>query len=230
MAFPLWWKGQHRTGSPKPLKTRASQAIEYLADFAYIISMETWFNFRKVAQVAAFFCQKEGGAIPVLKLVKLIYLSDRQFMSECGLPMTHDRHVSMPHGPVNSITYDLIGGSIESAEWTGVISAREGNTVALSRALTTDDTDELSDAEVDALEAVWGKFGGMSKFALRDWTHENCPEWEDPHGSSSAIPPERTLRFLGVENAERFAQRSEVYREFRSALSELQGSVADNAW
>jgi uncharacterized phage-associated protein len=68
------------------------------------------FNRRKAAQVAAFFARAEGGRINVLKLVKLIYLADREFVLRHGEPMLDDRWVSMPHGPVNSGTYDMIQG------------------------------------------------------------------------------------------------------------------------
>jgi len=192
--------------------------------------MYDWFNTRKAAQVAAFFCEKQGGDIPVLKLVKLIYLADRHFMSECGFPITNDQHVSMQHGPVNSITYDLIGGGVEVGDWSDLISDREGHVVGLARDLTDDDKDELSDAELDALEAVWNDFGSMTKYAIRDWTHKNCTEWEDTNGSSIPIPLERTLRFLDVDEAEKFSQRQAVYREFRSAINELEENFADQAW
>lgn len=192
--------------------------------------MENWFNSKKAAQVAAFFCDKQGGLIPVLKLVKLVYLSDRKFLSDFGFTITNDLHVSMPHGPVNSLTYEYVGGNRESEEWSALISDREGHNVALARPIGEADTDELSDAEIDVMNSVWQEFGQMGKYAIRDWTHDNCPEWEDPHGSSSPIPLERTLRFLGVENAELFAKRTDVYREFRSALSDLQSLNADSPW
>lgn len=193
----------------------------------YIRHMVDWFNDKKAAQVAAFFCEKQGGIIDVLKLVKLVYLADRCFMAETGFPITNDRHVSMDHGPVNSLTLNLVDGNLESRDWSDLIADRAGHKVALARRLTEDDTDELSDAEVDSLEAVWAEFGGMTKYQIRDWTHEHCPEWEDPNGSSSPIPHERTLRFLGVENARDYATRLEVSREFRSALKALRAEVAD---
>lgn len=192
--------------------------------------MSEWFNTRKAAQVAAFFCDKQGGRIPVLKLMKLVYLADRQFMSECGFPITNDRHVSMDHGPVNSLTYDYVGGNIESDEWSDLITDRAGHVVELARPITDDDTEELSDAELEALDKVWFEFGNMTKYQIRDWTHKNCPEWEDPNGSSSPIPIDRTLRFLGVDNADDYAKRAEAQREFRSALNELHKDIARISW
>jgi Protein of unknown function (DUF4065) len=65
--------------------------------------MAFWFNVKKAAQVAAFFALKQGGQIHVLKLTKLVYLSDREFMDRYDIPITGDKLVSMDHGPVNSV-------------------------------------------------------------------------------------------------------------------------------
>lgn len=183
--------------------------------------MDDWFDLRKSSQVTAFFCDKEGGSIAVLKLVKLIYLSDRESMARSGFPITNDRHVSMPHGPANSLTLNFIDGNLEAKDWSDLIADREGNMVGLARAYSDADTDELSDAEIDAMEHVWAVFGPMDKFEIRNWTHENCPEWEDPSGSSTPIPLERTLRFLGVENASKFAKRVEASRALRSVFRQI---------
>jgi uncharacterized phage-associated protein len=192
--------------------------------------MASWFNARKAAQVAAFFCEKQGGEIYVLKLVKLIYLADREFMAECGFPITNDLHVSMDHGPVNSCTLNLIDGNTETESWSDLISDRAQHRVGLARGLTQDDLDELSDAEVDALGRVWQTFGHMGRYELRDWTHKNCPEWENPHGTSTEIPLQRTLQYLGVENPELYAKRVSVYRDFRLTLAEVTEGLADSAW
>jgi uncharacterized phage-associated protein len=43
-----------------------------------------------------------------IKLIKLLYLADREALLRWGRPITTDRHVSMPKGPVVSQIYDLI--------------------------------------------------------------------------------------------------------------------------
>ena len=55
---------------------------------------------RKAAQVAAFFAIKSGGTVNVLKLMKLMYLSEREFISRYDVPMLFDRLVSMKNGPM----------------------------------------------------------------------------------------------------------------------------------
>ena len=180
-----------------------------------------WFDDRKAAQVAAFFAKKEGDRIPVLKLMKLIYLSDREHMGRFGYPILFDRLVSMPHGPVDSITLNLIDGNIQSDSWDNLIGDKADYSVGLQKEIVEADLDELSDAEVVSLEAVWANFGGMDKWTIRDWTHDNCPEWEDPHGSANPIPYERVLKFLGHKDASELAQDLDLEIEIEKAFSTI---------
>jgi uncharacterized phage-associated protein len=191
--------------------------LEYYAD------MTNWFNERKAAQVAAFFCEKEGGAISVLKLMKLIYLSDRESMAQCGFPITNDYFVSMPHGPVNSMTLNLINGNSDEKKngWNELISDRADHMVGLSRARTEADIEELSEFEIEVLETVWTEFGKMGRWEIRDWTHANCPEWEDPSGSCTPIPHERVLKFLKIEGADEIAAEISELRHVESVFNGL---------
>jgi uncharacterized phage-associated protein len=159
------------------------------------------FNERKVAQMAAFLLRKEGDKMPHLKLMKLLYLADRKSMELYGLPISGDRIVAMPHGPVLSMTLNLSNGDVESVAggWESLIADRAGHEISLKRAnaITREDMDELSQADINVLEAVWGQFGHMTRWEIRDYTHEHCSEWTDPKGSSFPISYERIFRALG---------------------------------
>jgi len=165
--------------------------------------MTSWYNVRKAAQVAAFFAREEGGRINVLKLVKLIYLADRKHMGKYDRPILNDKYVSMDHGPVNSITFDYINGCHPERDgWEQFVTDRDNYQIGLVREdLSDGDLDELSEAETETLREVWARFGGMTKYEIRDWTHEHCPEWEDPSGSSAPIPYKRIFEFLGKAHA-----------------------------
>lgn len=158
----------------------------------------TGYNVRKAAQVVAFFAIQQGGSINILKLAKLVYLADRGFLEKYDSPILYDRLVSMPHGPANSVTLNFINGLFEeTAKWDEFVSDREKHNVGVAtRDLKVEDLDELSRAERAVLEDVWNRFGHMTQYQLRDFTHRNCPEWEDPKGSSSEIPYERVLKYL----------------------------------
>lgn len=162
------------------------------------------YNSRKSAQVAAFFSIMEGGAISVLKLVKLVYLSDRKFLEKFDSLMLDDCFVSMDHGPVSSITYNYINGTYEdNAAWLEFVNDREKNLVGVaSEDVSIDSLDELSRAEVKTLNEVWAEHGKKTPWQLREWTHHNCPEWRDPKGSSLPISYREILDALGKENSD----------------------------
>lgn len=160
------------------------------------------FDEKKAAQAAAYFLFRAGQPLSILKLTKLLYLAERRSFEKFGEPMIGDRPVSMPHGPVLSITYDYMNGALPSMEggWESWISDCEGHLIALRdpEALRSPEQDlrELSDADLEVLAETWEKFGGMDQWQLREWTHKNCSEWRDPEGSSIPIPPEELFAAL----------------------------------
>ena len=155
--------------------------------------MNNLFSEAKAAQTAAFFLHRAHGRMPVLKLMKLIYLAERRSYELHGEPFIGDTLVSMEHGPVLSRTLNRMNGSVASSAdgWDSWIADREGHDVALSDPSRIRSPEQdllaLSDAELEILGETWNSFGHLSKFELQDLTHKICPEWEDPDGSSIPI-------------------------------------------
>lgn len=184
------------------------------------------FNERKVAQMAAFLLSKSGDRMPHLKLMKLLYLADRESMELFGMPISGDKIVAMPHGPVLSMTLNLMGGDVESLPggWDCWISDKANHEVKLKHHLTShQNLDELSKADIDVLESIWGKFGHMNKWEIRDFTHDHCPEWTDPNGSSNPIPYEAVFRALGrsQEDAHELSNRIEAEQHLDKLFASL---------
>ena len=183
-------------------------------------AMQPWFNVRKAAQITAYFALKQGGAINVLKLTKLIYLADRHFMAKYDAPLLDDELVSMDHGPVNSMTYGCINGNqADRSDWNEFVADRAGYSVGVAPGITVERLDELSRADLQVLEETWRSFGHMTKYQIRDYTHRNCPEWEDPLGSSNPIPYERVFKFLGKADAAELAEAVRRDRAVSRALA-----------
>ena len=156
------------------------------------------FSEQKVAHMAAFFLASAEGPLPHLTLIKLLYLADRESMARFDVPMSDDRAVYMPHGPVLSSTLDLIKGRLRSEVWSAWISPLVDHEVRLVHDVENwDDLDELSRSDRSILESVWQEFGHMTKYQLRDYTHHHIGEWHDPHGSSRDIDPKDTFMALG---------------------------------
>ena len=93
------------------------------------------YNPKKAAQTIAYLILKnEGKELSALKAVKLVYLADRESVRAYGFPIQDEPRVSMPHGPVNSRTYNRISGVVEpgATGWSDFISARANNRVGIS--------------------------------------------------------------------------------------------------
>ena len=160
------------------------------------------FDEQKSAQAAAHLIARNGGRMNYMVLIKLLYLTDRQSLIETGSPVTGDRMVSMPHGPVLSQIYDRInmGAPLrDGTSWYELIS--EPSHYEVSLAADEAPLGELSGYEIALLDQVYDKYGKMNKWALRDFTH-TLPEWVDPDGSSLPIQPERILLAAGFSDEE----------------------------
>ncbi len=183
------------------------------------------FNERKVTQMAAFLLDKRGDRMSHLKLMKLLYLSDREAMARYGAPISGDRMVYMPKGPVLSMTLNLMGGNVESSQdgWDSLISDKENHEVSLRHEFTSDDMDELSQADLDVLKAIWKKFGHMTRWEIRDYTHRHCPEWTDPNGSS--LPISYTDVFLALGRPQDEAAELSAHLESERALDKIFASL-----
>jgi len=184
------------------------------------------FTGKKIAQMAAFFADRQGGAIDTLKLVKLLYLSDREAVDLHSAPISFDRMVSMPHGPVLSTALNLVHGDVNGAtadDWSDWISDCRNHQVELRKPAERHELDELSNQDLAVLDRVWSRFGHMSKWEIRDWTHEHLPEWRDPKGSSFPIGDRDLLQALGRTEAdsERIAEDWREQRELSGFLASL---------
>lgn len=186
------------------------------------------FDERKTAEAAAFLLFRAGGALPLIKLVKLLYLAERLSLKRYGEPLTGDHLVAMPNGPVLSMTYDHMNGALPSREggWESWIADRAGHELALRdpSMLRTPEQDllRLSDSDLEVLTEVWEQFGHWDRWRLVDYTHSAaCPEWEDPDGSSRPISYELLFSKLGYssDQAAALAERIKVQRALNASMN-----------
>jgi uncharacterized phage-associated protein len=163
--------------------------------------MRTRYREAKATQAAGRLLRLRGAPMSHLKLIKLLYLVDREALIRWGRPVTYDSYFSMPHGPVLSFTLDRINEPEYSpgAYWHTVIGSKRNNEVQL----VTDavPNDQLSPAEEQLIDEVFARYGHMTRWQLRDFTH-TLPEWHDPQGSSRPIDPADILRHAGYSEAE----------------------------
>lgn len=166
------------------------------------------FDERKAAQAAAYLLHRAGGELELLKLMKLMYLAERRSFEAYGEPLTGDALVAMPHGPVLSAALDHANDFVPHAVggWNHWISGRAGNRIGLRDPTMLHDPQidllQLSDSDLDVLAQVWDQFGGMTAWQIRNFTHDQLPEWKDPEGGALPIRPGDLLRVLGKSRQE----------------------------
>jgi uncharacterized phage-associated protein len=159
--------------------------------------MHFLYNPRKAAQAAAFLVRLNGGQMDMVSLTKILYLADRKCLVQRGRPITGDRMVSMPHGPVLSRIYDQIKMGRPEGEdqtWCEYLSERQGNVLSLKQADPS--TDELSEYERAVLVEEHEQYRHFSFEQIKKLTH-GLPEYRDPDGSSLPIDPAVILREAG---------------------------------
>jgi uncharacterized phage-associated protein len=127
-----------------------------------------------------------------LKLVKLLYIADREALAKWGRPITTDRYVSMKEGPVVSNVYHLIGSEpmpSQQSFWHKYIKTVAEWDVEL---LSDPATDELSQAEEDLLHQVFETHGHNNR-----WNPGRRDPQIPPSGKTQVrVPyPYRTERF-----------------------------------
>jgi uncharacterized phage-associated protein len=135
--------------------------------------MKFRFESLKTTQAAAHLLTLEGKVVDRMRLLKLLYIADRELLATKGRTLTGDRAVAMNYGPVLSHTYNLIKGDEQSPEdWNRYIRSVEKKLVLMG----DPGRGELSTREVDKLEEVSDRFKDISTRGLSAFTHE-FPEW-----------------------------------------------------
>ena len=160
--------------------------------------VEIRFNFdlQKAMQAVCYLLDRLGPTDKV-KLMKLLYLVDRQHFIQTGTPITGDQLVAMPWGPVPSSTLNAINGETWGASEVFRLIHVNDNKVELRQ---SPGVNKLAEDELKTLNSVIAQFGDQSTWKLVRETHR-LPEYAECYveGTSRAIPYERIAKFSGSE-------------------------------
>jgi uncharacterized phage-associated protein len=157
------------------------------------------FKFDKALHAAAHLLARENSKeMSYLRLLKILYLADRETVRHTGRPIVGGPVAAMRHGPVLSSMLDLINGKhSRSLDWAKFIHLDEYR-VHLQR---DPGQGSLSQFEIHTLDAIAEKFRSFDDWKLVDYTHQHCREWQwnKPSGTVKRkwIPLEALLKALG---------------------------------
>jgi hypothetical protein len=166
--------------------------------------MRLAFDEVKATQAAATLLRLAGGSLNYLLLIKLLYKVDREALRRWGLPVTTDKYVSMPLGPVTSQIYDLIKSGCKQNQhptfWAAYIR-RDQNPQKVCLAADPG-VSELSPAEEKLLAEVFAQDGATPPFDVVAQIHRDFAEWKDPGSSSIPLEIPEIIRALGLSEEE----------------------------
>lgn len=146
------------------------------------------FNLIKTTQVIAQFLLKNNSKMSYMKLIKLLYLTDREALLRWGRPLTGDKYYSMKHGPVLSNVLDIINNGEEHTDspyWYEYITDPENFEIALKN--DSPGTGKLNEKELELIDKIDKEFKDFNRWEMVDICHDILPEWNDPGESRKSI-------------------------------------------
>jgi uncharacterized phage-associated protein len=176
------------------------------------------FDCRKTIQAAALLAKNEPSKrISRMRLLKLLYIADREALLEIGRSISGDALAAMKKGPILSGFYDMIKG--ESSH-SGVLEKYFLHEDYFLRLVKSPGNDRMNRYEIRKLQEISQRHKDHDDEELSDLTHE-FPEWEkhNPGNSSKPIPVEDVLSALSRSD------KAEIVRE-NAALKD----AVDKLW
>jgi uncharacterized phage-associated protein len=135
--------------------------------------MEFRFDSTRTTQATAILLNLSGGVTSRMRLLKFLYIADRELLAETGRTLTGDRAVAVNFGPVLSQTYNLIKRASHSPEdWDRFIQSH-GREVVLKG---DPGQGQLTRREVDKLNEIVQRFRTVSTCGISAYTH-GLPEY-----------------------------------------------------
>jgi len=155
------------------------------------VRIEFLFDLDKATASMAYLLERLG-PVEKVKLMKLLYIADRNHFIQHGRPITGSEQVAMDHGPLPSACLEALDKNripqfVNVDQLTHVVSLK-----------SKPDGDILEASERDILDKVISAFGAADKWALKKHTHK-FQEFKRVYiyGTSKPISYELLLELYG---------------------------------
>ena len=183
------------------------------------------FHFRpeKAIQAAGVLLNAHGNCMEYIRLLKLLYIAEREQLQAIGTPIVGGRMVAMKHGPLHDVVYAMVKDQCgDAAKWNRYFTT-SGHNIELRE--VDPGVTKLTRSEVTKLQEVSSRYDSLSTWELVDLTH-SLDEWKTtyPAGTNTSIPIKALalLRAVGMSEIEAEAL-FESEREAEEQASELEG-------
>ena len=162
--------------------------------------MSSRLSVKKTIEVVGVLLRLARGRMGYLRLLKLVYIADRDHLRAWRHPIVGTRLVAMRNGPLHSEVYNLVKGEhIAEPLWSEYFR-RDGYEIEL---LKDPGVSELSGAEVRTITETFDHYRALGEWDLVEVTHD-FPEWienyPDPaEDTSHTIPFGDLLDAVGLQ-------------------------------
>ena len=132
------------------------------------------FDAMKAVEAAAVIARRDGKRLSRMRLLKLLYITERSLAKTSSRRLIRDRLVAMDHGPLHSNVYDMIKGvSKHSTIWSTYFTNINARDLELTK---EPELLLLSRHEIEALNKVVDDCHQLDDWALSKATHK-FEEW-----------------------------------------------------
>lgn len=188
-------------------------------------------NVEKLVQLTYYLLQKYDNRLNYTKLIKLLYLADREAFKVSGLSLSGDVYYSLDNGPVLSGLLDLIHGKYRDKDAQNLWNSRFArDSFDLVTVVDRIPLSKLSEFDREILDKVDNQFHDSDYGFLIQYLHnkDNCPEWKNPNGSRFPIKIEEILANVGKssEEIEFIMQENALYEEEEKMFALLGDQLA----
>jgi uncharacterized phage-associated protein len=154
---------------------------------------------KTIQAIGVLFRADDVQRMPYMRLLKLLYIADRETLREIGRPITGGPIVAMERGPVLDEVYNLIRGQHREMPLWDEYFRKQHYTLELRR---EPDVGRLSRYEIEKLQEIAKQHEDDDEWALSRFTH-SFEEWRknDPGTSCRAIPLSDVLAAVGRKQA-----------------------------
>lgn len=154
------------------------------------------FDPHKAIQAAGVLLRHERNRMSYIRLLKLLYIADRDLIRETGMPLLGSKSVAMDNGPLHTDIYNLIKGVHEQTPLWSKFFSTKGYQIE-----TVDQPDNglLSQAEISKLNEISDKYAPFTDVDICNQMTHSFDEWRKNYraGTSQPIQIEDILDAVG---------------------------------
>ncbi len=174
------------------------------------------FDLHKTLQASGVLLSLDANRMAYVRLLKLLYIADREWLAEAGRTITGDEAVAMKNGPVLSQVYDLIKGVAPRADDWGDLHPESGLFGRVEEGPGPGEAVEGRDREVDRSRRPLPSDGRLGAVGA----HPRIPGVEESLSAdaSTPIPWQEMLDAQGKAELIEIAERDEAARQYLDSL------------